>query len=174
MNIDAIATLLASHNLVPFMGAGCSYGHLHLDWDELTSEMAQTIHSETKSNLEVAEEYIQNQGEEKFCAFLKKKLYVDEYNEEHDITPLAIVNTGIGLIYTTNQDNVLEKCIQKYGRKYNIIYNLEHLGAHKPGNSMLIKYHGDVEAPKSVIFTKSSYDSRIQDMDHFFEYKNAL
>lgn len=171
MNIDTIASLLATHKLIPFIGAGCSYGHLNLDWDRLTSEMAQAIHTETKGNLEIAEEYIQKRGEDNFCAFLQKKLYVDEYNEELDITPLAIVNTGIGLIYTTNQDNVLEKCIQKYGRKYNCVYNLEHLGAHKPGNSMLIKYHGDLECPESIIFTKSSYDKRIQDVDHFLNIR---
>lgn len=171
MGIDTIASLLATHKLVPFMGAGCSYGHLNLDWNELTQEMAQTFHTESKDNLQIAEEYIQNHGEEKFCAFLKNKLYVDDYNEELDITPLAIVNTGIGLVYTTNQDNVLEKCIQKYGRKYNCVYSLEHLGAHKPGNSMLIKYHGDLDFPESVIFTKSSYESRIQDTDHFLNIR---
>lgn len=171
MNIDTIASLLATHKLIPFMGAGCSKGHLNTDWKKLTYEMAQEINSESENYLEIAEEYLQKKGEEEFYKFLKTNLYVDAYNEELDITHLAIINTGIGLIYTTNQDNVLEKCIQKYGRKYNCVYNLEHLGAHKPGNSMLIKYHGDLEAPDSVIFTKSSYENRIQDVDHFLNIK---
>lgn len=170
MNIEKLSSLLATHKLIPFMGAGCSQGHLNTNWKTLAHEMAQEINSESENYLEIAEEYLQKKGDE-FYKFLKTKLYVDEYNEELDITHLAIINTGIGLIYTTNQDNVLEKCIQKYGRKYNCVYNLEHLGAHKPGNSMLIKYHGDLEAPESVIFTKSSYESRIQDTDHFLNIR---
>ena len=161
----------ARNKLVPFLGAGSSFGHLSLDWDAISKEMAHEIGSKAKSNLDIAEEYSRTKGKDGLCDFLKKKLVVGEYNEDLDIVPLIVISLGIGLIYSTNQDNVLEKCIEKYGRKFRVISELEDISQYQPGESIYVKYHGDLSIPDSIIFTKSSYNDRINNQDHFLNIR---
>jgi hypothetical protein len=40
-----------------------------------------------------------------------------------------------------------------------------------PGEFALVKYHGDLAKPDSVIFTRSSYEQRIADVDHFLNIR---
>lgn len=169
--VSEIAPLAARHKVIPFLGAGCSISHLSLDWDVLTNEMAKELGIKNTGNLEVAETYESKKGKTNFCAFLKDKLIVNEYFEDKDIVPLIVISMGLGLIYTTNQDNVFELCATKYGRAFEKIVTLEDLGNSYPGHSLYIKYHGDVEVPDSVVFTTSSYDSRIKDADHFLNIR---
>ncbi len=164
--IDELALWASDHRLVPFLGAGTSINHLSLDWDKITSDMAQEINVEVTGNLEIAQKYEDAVGKEIFCDFLKSKLLVNDYDEDKDIVPLIIISLGVGLIYTVNQDNVWEKCAQKYGRKYKKIVELQDLGNAIPGNTLFIKYHGDLNCPESIIFTKKSYDDRINNIDH--------
>jgi len=122
--IDEIARLASNHKIVPFIGAGVSVNHLNLDWGSLTKEMSKQISTIETDNLIVAEEYVMQKGMDDFCNFLKGKLIIDEFDDNKGISHLAIISLGIRLIYTTNQDNVLELCAEKYGRKYNKIVEL--------------------------------------------------
>jgi hypothetical protein len=170
-SISVLSEKAARNKLVPFLGAGSSYGHLSLDWDAISEEMANEIGSKAKSNLDIAEEYFLAKGYNGLCEFLKKKLIVNEYNEDLDIVPLIVISLGIGLIYTTNQDNVFEKCIEKYGRKFRVVSKLEDLSNYLPGESIYVKYHGDLSIPDSIIFTKSSYKNRIDNQNHFLNIR---
>ena len=169
--ITEIASLASKHKIVPFLGAGASVKHLNIDWDQLTSEMAHELGIESKDNLYVAEQFEQLRGKEEFCSFLKQKLIIDKYEEDKDIIPLIVISLGLGLIYTTNQDNVFELCAKKFGRKYSKIVTLADLATHTPGDSLFIKYHGDFENAESIIFTRSSYDERIKDIDNFLNIR---
>lgn len=170
-SIDTLSEKAARNKLVPFLGAGSSFGHLCLDWDAISKEMAREVGSKAESNIDIAEDYSFAKGKEGLCDFLKKKLIVCEYNEDLDIVPLTVVSLGIGLIYSTNQDNVLEKCIEKYGRKFRVVSELEDISQYQPGESIYLKYHGDLSIPDSIIFTKSSYNDRIKNPDHFLNIR---
>lgn len=171
MTRDKLASLAASNKLVPFLGAGCSYGHLKLDWNSISSEMANHLSVEEMDNLSVAEEYASVKGKSGLCAFLENKLLVNEYDDNLDIVPLLIACLGVGLIYSTNQDNVFERCAAKYGRKYKTISTLDDLATYRPADSLYIKYHGDLAIPDTVIFTQSSYEERIKDSEHFLNIR---
>lgn len=171
MNLDNLSSLAASNKLVPFLGAGCSYGHLKLDWDSISAEMAEQISIQEVDNLLIAEQYVSIKGLDGLCAFLKNKLLTNEYDENLDIVPLIIASLGVGLIYTTNQDNVFEKCAEKYGRTYKTISTLDDLSSYLPGDSMYVKYHGDLADSNTVIFTQSSYFGRINDPEHFLNIR---
>jgi len=169
--VNEIAALAAKHKIIPFLGAGSSIAHLALDWDVLSDEMASVLGISNKSNLEVAERYENKKGKTEFCNFLKKKLLVNEYFEDKDIVPLIVISMGLGLVYTTNQDNVFELCVAKYGRRFKRIVTLGDLGDSLPGELLYIKYHGDLDVPESLIFTQSSYEKRIEEVDHFLNVR---
>ncbi len=170
--INELSNLTSSHKIIPFLGAGSSINHL-ISWDELSNKLRAELEEESLniSNLEIAQKYVDIKGHKCFVEFLDKFLKVEKYDENLDILPLIIASLGIGLIYTTNQDNVFEKCIEQYGKKYKVVKTLDDLSTYLPGENLYIKYHGDTTLPDSLIFTKDSYDIRMNNKNHFLNIK---
>ena len=126
---------------------------------------------ERQTNLNTAQRFINQYGKEKFCEVLRNKLTVDEFDDEKGYVYLAILSMAFGMIYTTNQDNVLEKCCEKYGFQYNTIVKLEDLIQSEIGKGMYIKYHGDYKFPDSVVFGEDDYLDRIDDKNNFMDIR---
>jgi hypothetical protein len=82
---------------------------------------------------------------------------------------------GIKLIYTTNQDNVFETCMKKYGRAYRKIVKLDDLASAEPGDNLFVKFHGDLSIPDSLVFAKSDYgveqQIKIRSKSKLFSFK---
>lgn len=95
--IETLGELAAKQKLVPFMGAGCSASMLP-DWDTITQEMANSIGlNEKKDNLEIAQMYVDIFGRDKFCAFLKNRLEIDNFDDEKGYIHLTVMNMGFRL-----------------------------------------------------------------------------
>jgi len=172
MQIKSLANLAAKHKLVPFLGAGCSVGHLKVDWNSLSKELADEIGLIGEdNNLVIAQKYVDIRGRVAFCEFLKKKLLVSKFLDCNGTAVLAIMSLQLGVIYTTNQDNIFEKCAEKYGRKYLSIVGLEDLSKSAPGDGLYFKYHGDLNVPDSVVFTTTDYQRRIADKNNFLDIR---
>ncbi|USK62314.1 SIR2 family NAD-dependent protein deacylase [Peribacillus asahii] len=166
--IDTLGTLAAKQKLVPFMGAGCSASMMP-DWDTLVHEMAKKLElTSTSNHLEIAQKYVDKFGRDKFCEFLKSKLEISEFDDEKGYIHLTIMNMGVPAIYTTNQDNVMEKGYKKYGKKYRAIIEMKDFAETKLSEQLYIKFHGDLNNPKSIVFTQEDYQARINDQ------RNAL
>ncbi|MCS5696916.1 SIR2 family NAD-dependent protein deacylase [Desulfofundulus thermocisternus] len=169
--LKEIAYLASKHKLVPFLGAGCSINHLKCGWDEIRDELALQMNSLERDHLKIAQEYIDRHGKKAFCEFLKSKLLIDEFRDRNGFAHLAIMALGLGVIYTTNQDNVMERCLDKYGRRYKVIIELKDLAESTPGDTLYIKFHGDPSVPDSVVFGIKDYDMRISDTNHFLNIR---
>lgn len=166
--IDTLSALVAKQKLVPFMGAGCSALMLP-DWDKIISEMAGQIRvANTGNHLEIAQKYVDVLGRDKFCKFLRSKLEIADFDDERGYIHLTVMNMGVSAIYTTNQDNVMEKAYEKYGKKYRTIIQLEDFAEMKLSEQLYIKFHGDLNYPESIVFTQDDYERRIN------EPQNAL
>lgn len=166
--IDNLSLLVAKQKLVPFMGAGCSASMMP-DWDTLVGEMAENLEvATTDNNLEIAQKYVDTFGKDKFCKFLKSKLEISDFDDEKGFVHLTVMNMGVNAIYTTNQDNVMEKAYEKYGKRYRSIIQLKDFAETKLSEQLYIKFHGDLNYPESIVFTKEDYERRIN------EQQNAL
>jgi len=169
--LDSLAKMAAKHKIVPFIGAGCSIPHLSYGWDSLVAEMKNEINSSYSDHLEVAQEFINKRGKKGLCEFLKEKLLIDKFEDKKGFTHIAIMSLGIKLIYTTNQDNVMEKCFEKYGREYRKIVTLDDLAQSVPGENLYIKFHGDLFYEESVVFTQKDYENRMINDDCFLDIR---
>ncbi|KPV44079.1 SIR2 family NAD-dependent protein deacylase [Alicyclobacillus ferrooxydans] len=169
--ISVLAPLAARHKLVPFLGAGCSVPILHVDWDEIRDQMAHTLGVQPGDHLVIAQQYVDKYGKSGLCDFLESKLLVDSFDADRGTTQLQIMSLGLGIIYTTNQDNILEKCFEQFGRYYQPVIELEDLAESVPADRLLFKYHGDLSRPESVVFTSEDYQTRIDDPDHFLNIR---
>ena len=170
--LTELADLASRHKLVPFLGAGCSLGHLHVDWDGISKTMAARLgisyHGE---NPKIAQQFVDTHGRPALMALLAPELTVSDFKDENGTAPLAVLSLGLGVIYTTNQDNVFEMCAQKYGRSLRPIIQISDLAGSTPGDRLYVKYHGDLSVPDSVVFTESDFDSRIRDLEHFLNIR---
>lgn len=170
--VDELAYLAARHKLVPFLGAGCSKPHLRYDWPSLTIEMAGSLKIDPSLGpLAVAQEFVDREGNTALCEYLKPKLSIDKFEDSLGSAHLAMLSLGIGLIYTTNQDNVFEQCVTKYNRQWRMIIQLEDLASYTPGEPLYIKYHGDLSYPDTVIFSEKAYEARVADTNNFLNIR---
>ncbi|MGB7604531.1 MAG: SIR2 family protein [Lutisporaceae bacterium] len=166
--IDTLSLLVAKQKIVPFMGAGCSASMMP-DWDTLSREMSEQLGlTDIDDNLEIAQKHVDTLGRDKFCEFLRSRLEIKEFDDEKGYIHLIVMNMGVSSIYTTNQDNVMEKAYEKYGKKYRAIIQLEDFAETKLSEQLYIKFHGDLNYPKSIVFTQDDYKRRIN------EPQNAL
>lgn len=169
--IQHIAELTAKRKLLPFIGAGCSKAMLDCDWDSVIKDMSAELGTEVSGHLEVAQEYVDRYGKEGLCEFLKKRFLIDEFQEEKGSSHMAVMCNVPHIIYTTNQDNVMEKCFERFGRKIKPVVTLENLIEAYPDELLYIKFHGDLSVPDSVVFTRNDYEERMKDSSHFLDIR---
>ena len=168
--LNELADLASKHKLVPFLGAGCSVNHLDYDWDNIRDDLIKEIGFLDDSHMVVAQKYIDTFGKDKLCEYLKHKLLIDTFEDYKGFSNIAVMSLGLGVIYTTNQDNVMERCFEKYRRKYSKIVKVEDLGIATPGDKLFLKFHGDLSNCDSVVFTTDDYE-RINDEDNFLNLR---
>lgn len=160
---ENLGHLVAKQKLVPFMGAGCSAAMLP-DWDTLINEMSKELGSTvTGNNLEIAQKYVDTFGKEKFCEFLKNNLWITDFDDDKGYVHLTVMNMGVTSIYTTNQDNVMEKVYEKYGKQHRALIKYEDFSGIKLSEQLYIKFHGDLNYPETVVFTQEDYDKRMNE-----------
>lgn len=168
--LEVLCTLTASNKLVPFLGAGCSKSILQCDWDSLMAEL-NIKQVKEKTNPEVAQLYVDLNGKEKLCETLRNYLLVDGFDAEKGYIHTAIMASMSNTIYTTNQDNVMEKCMEFYGRKIYPIVKLDDLVNARPDGVSYFKFHGDLSDPDSVIFSTCDYQNRINGPETFLDIR---
>jgi hypothetical protein len=170
--IAEMARLLAEQKLVPFFGAGISRPHLGIAAAELAHELATEVGAPLDTLLsEVSDMYIDQRGEPAFIDFLKRKLVVATLDDSKASTHRLLLSLGQNVLYTTNQDNIFELTARKYGRLYRRIITIDDLSEAKPGERLLIKFHGDTDVPSSLVFGARSYRARLEAEGHPLDIK---
>ena len=110
-------------------------------------------------------------SKERFCEYLRTKLLIEDFSDSLGFAHLAMMSLGVGVLYTTNQDNIMEKCFEKYGRDLKVITTLSDLANSMPGDRFFIKFHGDLYVPDSIVFTAGDYENRMGSVDHFLNIR---
>jgi len=170
--IEEIAKLLAQQKLVPFFGAGLSRQHLGVAAVELAHEMARQIGAPPDTLLaDLTDLFADQKGEDALVQFLKEKLIVSDLDEAKAPTHRLLLSLSLNLLYTTNQDNIFELTAARYKRPYRRVVTLQDLSDSIPGERLLIKFHGDLDVPDSLVFGSRSYQRRITAADHPLDIK---
>jgi hypothetical protein len=172
--LEEISNGLAKHKLIPFFGAGVSAPQLQVLWKGISDEMADLIalpDDQRSDFLKVADDYVAAKGAPALAELLRSRLIAAEFDDVKSWSHLFLLSLNAGVLYTTNQDNLFELGAAKKGRPHRIIVRIEDLAESIPGEYLLIKYHGDLAHPDTVIFTGSSYKARIADAQHFLNIR---
>lgn len=170
--LDEMADQLSKHKLVPFFGAGISRPQIGFAAAGLAQDMATQLGQSPDTQLsELSDSFADKFGEEAFISFLKEKLVLSDFDDARVSAHRLLLSFSLNLLYTTNQDNLFEMVAARYGRPYRRIVTLADLSEAIPGEPLLVKFHGDLDVPSSLVFGRRSYDTRIHAKDHPLDIK---
>lgn len=165
--VRVLAAELAEHRVIPFVGAGLSAQQLHVDWDALSLRMLERLGAaHDADNVEVATDFTKVFGRAELVDLLREYLDADSFDATVSGAHLALMCLGTGTVYTTNQDNLIELCHERFGRPLQKVIGLPELATLKPADSVVYKFHGDLSAPDSIVFTADDFGRRGVDSHH--------
>lgn len=170
--LPEMARLLADQKLVPFFGAGISRPHLGFAAAELAAEMARLTDLPTDTPLAAAADaFVRHFGEKAFVEYLRSRLLVERFDDTKGSSYQYLLSLSCNALYTTNQDNLFERCAVLYGRLYRCIVTIKDFSDARPGESRLYKYHGDLSESSSIVFTSTQYRKRLDDTRNPFNIR---
>lgn len=166
-----LAEQFAVHRVVPFVGAGCSISHVRLDWDALRDEMTLACGTApSPDHLAVASEYVLRFGKAGLASLLRSRLDVP-FDAAKGSVQLHLLGLGPSVIYTTNQDSLIEQCFVKHGRRASVVVGIDDIATLLPGDTVVYKYHGDLKAADSIVFCTEDYATRGPTSDHHLDIR---
>ncbi|MFC1611119.1 SIR2 family protein [Myxococcota bacterium] len=158
--LERLAQTLAAHKAIPFIGAGCSAA-INPTWDQIRDRMADELGITSTDHIEVARIYEEQRGRSELIAFLRRELLAKDVVETSIPVYSALLSMELGVHYTTNQDNVMELLFAKLGRLLQVVADLDGIVTRSQYDPTLYKYHGSLDLPDTVVFSRADYDKRI-------------
>lgn len=152
-----------------FVGSGPSISAGLAGWDDLIDEMAQTIRTENhdyspgeleaflkkRDYLDIAELFRATVGPYAYYRFLRGHY---RRSVRPTRTHLAIARMPVRTIFTTNYDQLIETTIHKVlGTSPAVIIQAEQLNYIDDDEMRVVKVHGDIDHPGSIVLTRSDY-----------------
>lgn len=178
-----LAKSLASARVRLFVGSGVSSAASLTSWDKLITEMKIVIETESNTysnedlesffaksdHLEIADVFKATVQDHRYYSFLRS-----HYRRDVPLSKLhrAISRLPITTIFTTNYDKLLERAYRdRNGIDPPVIIFPEQLGYIEDTSIRIIKLHGDIDHPKTVVLTRmdyANYGSRHREFEQKF------
>jgi hypothetical protein len=150
----------ARGNGTVFVGSGISLGAGLPNWTDLTAPLKSDLEIDVNSKLDplqIAELYEVKNGRSALIQYLKDRLGNVRFHltRTHEL----IVSLPVQRIYTTNFDTFLEQASQKRQLNRNVISNVHHVGLSDASTLSIVKLHGDLADPASIVITARDFYS---------------
>jgi hypothetical protein len=165
---DDLVGRLASKQLILFVGAGVSMALGLPSYAQLIREIGEQVGYDGQifegfgDYLTLAEYYHHEKN-----GLLELQRYLQQAwkktRQEVLKSPVhhAIAELGCRLIYTTNFDSFIEQAHRGLGRRYRTIRSAKDLVDLSDERVHIVKLHGDLTSPTTMVFTESSYFERL-------------
>jgi len=184
---------VTKRRLLPFVGAGFSKNiDTELpDWSEVINDAAEILDYDPEilklqgDYLQIAE-YLSISGHlHELYAALTSRLQSDRFNVTNSRCHQLLPHLDVPYIFTTNWDNWVERGFEHEGIPYSKIISHEDFvipRQYRPDGAAagarnrqwyettIVKYHGDFENPKSIVFRETDYFDRL-DFEHPLDLK---
>lgn len=159
---------IVSGNCIPIIGAGfsknaiISSGKTIPNWDEMGEEIARLIPNYTYSNpIDAISTYCYEFSRVKLIEELIKILNVDSV--QPGLPHKAFCELPFDIVCTTNFDFLIEKAYEVKTKYCRPVINGDQLSiANSKKEVILVKFHGDLHHPESLVATEHDYDTFIE------------
>jgi SIR2-like domain len=170
MNLPAsLVDDLKKRRVLLFAGAGLSAILGLPNWAGLIVKMAKDLGFDPElferlgTYPSLAEYYLSQKPDR---AVLARWLTQQWHNGAIDISTssahAAMVDTNFPIIYTTNYDHWIETAHEARGRAYSRIIHGEEISDANAAQVQIVKFHGDLEHPDTMVLTEADYFERLR------------
>jgi SIR2-like protein len=162
---EALIRGVKQRKVILFAGAGLS-SHLGLPlFDVLKAHLAEQSGLQDWAGLEfpvLAEYYLsKTQKRDELWSWMKETWNPPAIDILASQPHRCIVDLDFPVIYTTNYDSWLEAAFAAAGKPFRKIVNVSDLADTVNGETEIIKFHGDLEHPGTIVLTESSFLRRM-------------
>ncbi|HEY4574609.1 MAG TPA: SIR2 family protein, partial [Thermoanaerobaculia bacterium] len=140
-----------------FVGAGVSVGAGLPNWASLVKSLADDIEDcPDCSFLDIAQYYAIVRSRMTLVEHLRRALGIPkDFSTE---TYETLLDLQIRHFFTTNFDELLEEAFRRQGIDPNVIAHNEHVSFWDESKVQVIKLHGDLRDPASIVITAEDYE----------------
>ncbi len=172
--IDHLVEQIERRNVVPFIGAGLSKAAGLPLWGELIQDMKNELLNWARSEGDIGEEerYLSRADYLDIAARFKHKMGLGHYQRflqkryrRPDKGPVevhrALARISWPFVITTNYDKLLEATFRtSAGFDPRVVIEQEELvTAFGAGEFFILKLHGDIDRPQSIVLTRDEYNA---------------
>ena len=146
-----------------FIGAGLSIGAGLPSWGDLMERLKVELEDcpTGASYPDIAQYYEIRHGKNRLITRLREEL------DTYDVVPTpvhnALVRLKVSPIFTTNYDDLIEKALDEARIKFDTIVNTVDASFWSSDHLQLVKFHGDINQPATVVLTSEDYERYFPD-----------
>lgn len=167
-HIQEIIQGITEFKMIPFFGSGMSARFGIKTWGDLIETLRIELSTSTTDFLDVAQEYEDTFGREALIQKIKSETGETLFNDEDLEVHNQILAMKPPVVYTTNWDNSIETAADRSKINYLKISSLTDIVNAPHHASVIVKFHGDFDHPENIVFTRSSYQKRLE-VQHPFD-----
>jgi hypothetical protein len=154
---------IAEFKVIPFLGAGISLSLGLPNWRGLVEKLCSECGVHGNGDVFLDAQSCENKVgrpilAEKIGAILE---LARDLPDEKFSALYRILGLCPPIIYTTNYDEGIETACKRANLDYRKVVTLRDLRDAPHGTNLIIKYHGDIYEPLSIVLTKSDYEKRM-------------
>lgn len=169
-HIQELQALHHEGRLIPFVGAGLSRMLGAPSFSELVAELAKARGFDSDVFLkhgpsnQLASYLIDRANRGALIPRMTKILETansTELREKSEIHRL-LAEGGFKRIYTTNYDTHIEEAFKQHGKKMHVVASKADLSKAPSDVTWLVKFHGDLTQPATIVFSEDDYFRRLR------------
>jgi hypothetical protein len=166
--VDQLLSDRAAGRLGLFVGAGLSAQLGLPPWSGLIERMGDELGYERALFFtlgdypELAEYYAQHKGLSLLVEWLRKHWRDAPIDVSKSRAHEVVAKLQLPIIYTTNYDPWLERAHEAFGVPFRRVVVAEDIATVRDGETQIVKFHGDLDDPDTLVVTQSHYFERLQ------------
>lgn len=162
---ESLVVAVQNQRAILFAGAGLSSSLGLPLFDHLTSHLARELDMPESQEVDfpILAEYfcLRTSGRRELFEWMRKTWHPDHIRIEDSVPHRAIVELDFPVIYTTNYDWWIERAFAAARHPFRKVINVSDLADTEPGETEVIKFHGDFDDPASIILSESDFLRRM-------------
>lgn len=166
--LEELKSRVTAKEITPFIGSGVSANLGLPAWAGLVSEMSKAIDYDGDLFLEagefpsLAEFYEIEMGERtSLAAWMKTNWDGASLTTAGSAIHSHLTGLGFQKFYTTNYDHLIERAFSDRGLDCHSVVDARDFWKLKTGAPVVIKFHGDLDMPDSMVLTETDYHRRM-------------